>query len=81
MYVYNLDTWPKSKSNFILNVCPQGNKMVVERLGKLSSIQEAGWFLAIPFLDNISYVVDMREKAISITPQSGITKDNVHVNV
>ena len=23
----------------------------------------------------------MREKAISITPQSGITKDNVHVSV
>ena len=28
-----------------------------------------------------SYVVDMREKALSITPQSGITKDNVQVRV
>ena len=28
-----------------------------------------------------SYVVDMREKSLSITPQSGITKDNVQVRV
>jgi regulator of protease activity HflC (stomatin/prohibitin superfamily) len=32
-------------------------------------------------IDNISFVVDMRERALLITPQSAITKDNVHVNV
>ena len=55
--------------------------MVVERLGKLHSIKEGGWFLAIPGIDQIRFVVDMREKAISITPQAAITKDNVHVEV
>eukprot|EP01036_Dinobryon_divergens_P025860 gene25860-34449_t len=55
--------------------------MLIERLGKLHLIQEAGWFLAIPIIDSISYVVDMREKSLSITPQSGITKDNVQVRV
>lgn len=55
--------------------------MVVERLGKLNSIKESGWFFAIPFIDQIRFVVDMREKALSITPQSAITKDNVHVQV
>ena len=55
--------------------------MVIERLGKLHSIKEGGWFIAIPFIDQIKYVVDMREKALSISPQAAITKDNVHVRV
>lgn len=77
----DLDTWPRSKANTGINVCPQGSKMVVERLGKLHSIKEGGWFFAIPLVDDIRFVVDMREKALSIIPQSAITKDNVHVHV
>lgn len=77
----DLDRWPKAKANTILNICPQGYMMVVERLGKLNSIEQGGWFLAVPGLDSIRYVIDMREKALSITPQSAITKDNVHVHV
>jgi SPFH domain / Band 7 family len=77
----DLDHWPKSKVNYLLNVCPQGNQMVVERLGKLSDVKEGGYFFAIPFIDYIRYTVDMREKALSIHPQSCITKDNVHVLV
>lgn len=77
----DLDRWPRSKVNSILNVCAQGERMVVERLGKLNEIKESGWFFAIPFVDNIRFVVDLREKALSISPQSAITKDNVHVLV
>ena len=77
----DLDTWPRAKQHSIINVCAQGERMVVERLGKLNSIKESGWFVAIPFIDQIRFVVDMREKALSITPQSAITKDNVHVQV
>ena len=77
----DLDQWPRSKRNSFVNVCPQGSMMVVERLGKLHSIKEGGWFIAIPLLDNIRFVVDMREKALQISPQSAITKDNVHVHV
>jgi len=54
---------------------------VVERFGKLHSVEESGWFLAIPFVDSISYVIDLREKAIDIPPQSAITGDNVSVEV
>lgn len=75
------DSWPITKPNTIVNICPQGNLMIVERFGKLHSIEQAGVFFAIPLVDSISYVVDMREKAIAITPQAGITKDNVHVSV
>ncbi len=49
----DLSNWPRHKQNTLLNVCPQGNKMLVERLGKLHSIQEAGWFIAIPIIDSI----------------------------
>ena len=76
-----LDNWPRSKSNTVVNVCPQGNMMVIERLGKLHDIKSGGWFFAIPLIDNIRFVIDMREKALQISPQSAITKDNVHVHV
>jgi len=49
----DLSHWPRAKANTFLNVCPQGNRMIVERLGKLNTIQEAGWFFAIPLIDNI----------------------------
>ena len=77
----DLDHWPRTKPNTILNVCDQGEKMIVERLGKLHAIEEGGWFFAIPLVDNIRFVIDMREKALAIQPQSAITKDNVAVQV
>ena len=77
----DLYKWPKSKYNTVLNVCPEGTQMVIERFGQVHEIQRGGLFIAIPILDRISYVVDMREKALSISPQSCITKDNVHVQV
>jgi len=73
--------WPVSKTNTIFNIVPQGHRYVVERFGKLHSIQESGFFFAIPFVDTISYVVDIRERALDIPPQSAITRDNVSVEV
>ncbi len=75
------ETWPLMARNTVLNVCPQGEKMVVERLGKFKRVQEPGWFLAIPLVDRIAYRVDTREKAVKIPPQSAITHDNVSVEV
>jgi regulator of protease activity HflC (stomatin/prohibitin superfamily) len=77
----DLDNWPKTKMNTLLNVCPQGEQMVVERLGKFDAVKEGGWFIAIPLVDQITFVVDMREKALSIPPQQCITKDNVKLEV
>lgn len=73
--------WPITKTNTILNIVPQGHRYVVERFGKLHSIQDSGLFLAIPFVDTISYVIDVRERALDIPPQSAITRDNVSVEV
>lgn len=73
--------WPVTKSNTIFNIVPQGHKFVVERFGKLHSVEESGWFLAIPLVDQIAYVIDVRERAIDIEPQAAITRDNVSVEV
>jgi len=73
--------WPRSGINTGICVCPQGEMMVIERFGKLHSVQPPGLFVAIPVVDRIAYRVDMRESAIEIAPQSTITKDNVTVAV
>jgi regulator of protease activity HflC (stomatin/prohibitin superfamily) len=65
----------------VFNIVPQGFKYVVERFGKMHSIEDSGWFLAIPLVDQIAYVIDVRERAIDIPPQSAITRDNVSVEV
>ena len=79
--LYELHRWPLTKSNTILNIVPQGKLFVVERLGKLETIQPSGFFFAIPLVDRIAYVIDTRERAIDIVPQSAITRDNVSVEV
>ena len=73
--------WPVTKRNTIFNIVPQGHKYVVERFGKLHSIQDSGWFIAIPVVDQISCVIDVRERAMDIPPQAAITRDNVSVEV
>ena len=73
--------WPITKTNTILNIVPQGHRYVVERFGKLHSIQDSGFFFAIPMVDTISYVIDVRERALEVVPQAAITRDNVSVEV
>jgi len=73
--------WPINKISTIFNLCPQGQVMVVERLGKFHDIKQPGWFITIPFLDRIPYCVDIREKSIEIHPQACISKDNVSLAV
>lgn len=74
-------SWPVSSANTILNVCPQGERMVIERFGSLNRIVDSGLFWTIPLVDQISFRVDMRERTIRYPPQLAITKDNVSVEV
>ena len=76
-----MGNWPVTKSNTVFNIVPQGYNFIIERFGKLHSIEDSGWFLAIPFVDQIAYVIDVRERAIDIEPQAAITRDNVSVEV
>jgi len=73
--------WPVTKMNTVANICPQGFRILVERFGKLHTIHGPGIFFSVPLVDTIAYVVDMRERALEISPQAAITKDNVSVEV
>ena len=73
--------WPVRANNTFINIVPQGYRYVVERFGRMHKIQDSGLFLAIPLVDTISYVIDIRERALDIPPQSAITRDNVSVEV
>lgn len=79
--VGDFSRWPERKVNTIINIVPQGKKMVVERFGKLHTIHDSGFFFAIPLIDDIAYVIDIRERALDVPPQHTITKDNVTVDV
>eukprot|EP00560_Eucampia_antarctica_P000548 CAMPEP_0197833912 /NCGR_PEP_ID=MMETSP1437-20131217/20532_1 /TAXON_ID=49252 ORGANISM="Eucampia antarctica, Strain CCMP1452" /NCGR_SAMPLE_ID=MMETSP1437 /ASSEMBLY_ACC=CAM_ASM_001096 /LENGTH=396 /DNA_ID=CAMNT_0043438239 /DNA_START=123 /DNA_END=1313 /DNA_ORIENTATION=+ len=76
-----ISRWPMTKNNTILNIVPQGKRFIVERFGKMSAIHDSGFFIAVPFIDQIAYIIDVRERAIDIVPQSAITRDNVSVQV
>ena len=71
----------RRKFNTFFNVCPQQTRMVVERFGKFYFEQNSGYFFAIPFIDKIRYVIDMRELTVPVHPHSAITKDNVSVDL
>jgi regulator of protease activity HflC (stomatin/prohibitin superfamily) len=68
---------------FSLGVCtvPQQSMWVVERLGKLHTVLNAGLSFIIPFVDRVRYKHSMKEQAFDIPEQVCITKDNVQVRV
>jgi len=62
-------------------VVPQQSAYVVERLGKFSSILNAGLHILVPFIDVIRYRHSLKELAIDVPEQICITQDNVQVGV
>ena len=62
-------------------IVPQRMQFVIERLGKYSRTLDAGFHILIPFLDRVSYRHSMKEKAVDVTSQTCITKDNIAVSV
>lgn len=75
-------SWPQSKPNTILNICPQGSSMIVERLGAYHKIHKnGGYFFAIPLIDKIKYIINLQEQAMRIEPLKTITADNVSIEM
>jgi hypothetical protein len=73
--------WPITKANTVINIMPQGKRIIMEQFRKLHAIHKLGYFFAMPFVDSIAYVINMRERAVDIPNQSAITRDNVSVEV
>jgi regulator of protease activity HflC (stomatin/prohibitin superfamily) len=55
----------------------QGNKFVVERLGKYHSTLPPGLNLIIPYVDSVAYKVTTKDIVLDIPSQEVITLDNV----
>lgn len=68
-------------TNTVLNFVPQQEAWVIERFGKYHRIQEAGIAWVVPFLEQIAYVQSLKEMAIDVPSQSGITSDNVTLDI
>ena len=54
---------------------------IVMRLGKFLRVADTGVHFLVPFLDQMSYIIDLREKVVDFPPQPVITKDNVTMQI
>jgi regulator of protease activity HflC (stomatin/prohibitin superfamily) len=54
---------------------------IVERMGKYHKTLEAGFHALVPFVDQVTFVQDLREEAIDVPPQDCFTGDEVKVIV
>ncbi|PIE21172.1 MAG: paraslipin [Arachnia propionica] len=64
-----------------LKIVRQQRVGLVERMGKYQRRLDPGPHLLIPFLDQIKYMMDMREEVVPFPPQGVITEDNLMVSI
>ena len=64
-----------------VKVIKQSKVGIVMRLGKFQKKADTGVHFLIPFLDRMSYVIDLRENVVDFPPQAVITKDNVTMQI
>ena len=60
---------------------PQNRAYLIERFGKFHSTKEAGLNFIIPFIDRVAANRSLKEQAVDIPSQGGITKDNISLTV
>lgn len=64
-----------------IKVIKQSKVGIVMRLGKFHKKADTGVHFIIPFLDQMAYVIDLRENVVDFPPQAVITKDNVTMQI
>ena len=64
-----------------VKVIKQSKVGIVMRLGKFQKKADTGVHFLIPFLDQMAYVIDLRENVDDFPPQPVITKDNVTMQI
>lgn len=60
-----------------IKIVPQQQAWVVEKLGKFDRKLEPGLKILIPFIEQVAYKHTLKEMALDVAEQSGITRDNV----
>ncbi|TIC86520.1 SPFH domain-containing protein [Nocardioides sp. GY 10127] len=64
-----------------VRIVPQARAGIVERFGKYRATLPPGLNLVVPVVDNVRYIIDMREQVVSFPPQPVITEDNLTVEI
>ena len=64
-----------------IRIVPQGYVFVIERLGKYHDTLGPGFHVIIPFVDQVSKKVSLKEQVADFPPQDVITKDNVIMKI
>jgi regulator of protease activity HflC (stomatin/prohibitin superfamily) len=64
-----------------VKVIPQQEVWIVERLGKYLNSMQAGLNIIIPFVDKVAYKHSLKERAMDVSEQTAITKDNVTLSL
>ena len=64
-----------------VKVIKQSRVGIVIRLGKFHKKADTGVHFLVPFLDQMAYVIDVRENVVDFPPQPVITKDNVTMQI
>ncbi|KAF0852976.1 mitochondrial Band 7 stomatin-like domain-containing protein [Andalucia godoyi] len=67
--------------NTVVNVVPQGETWVIERLGSYNRTLTAGLHVVVPILERIAYAHSLKEMAFEVPSQSAFTLDNVHLHI
>jgi regulator of protease activity HflC (stomatin/prohibitin superfamily) len=65
----------------VIKTVPQGKEFTVERFGRFTRTLKPGLHFIMPFIDNIGYRMNMRERVLDVPNQDVITKDNATVSV
>ncbi len=64
-----------------VKVIKQSKVGIIMRLGKFRKVADTGVHFLVPFIDSMSYVIDLRENVVDFPPQPVITKDNVTMQI
>lgn len=62
-------------------IVPQGQAVILQRLGRYHATLKSGLHIVVPFIDAVRATVDLRESPNELKPMPVITKDNATVNV
>lgn len=87
LYIFDMFFWGAlfvilvSKLLFSIKLVPTKKAYVVERLGKYHKTLDAGFHALIPFVDNVTFIQDLKERTIDVPPQDCFTRDEVNVVV
>ena len=64
-----------------IRIVKQARVGIIMRLGKFHKEAKTGIHFLVPFVDSMSYMIDLREVVIDFPPQPVITKDNVTMQI